>query len=90
MMTLGADLAPAEGTGEFLGLWRITGDFGGASGPVLVGNIADIFGLSISAFALGGNRISCSQYLSLVSTRNTAEGMKCRERDSNPYARYAH
>ena len=54
MMTLGADLAPREGTGEFLGLWRITGDFGGAAGPVVVGNIADIFGLSISAFALGG------------------------------------
>ncbi len=54
MMTLGADLAPAEGTGEFLGLWRITGDFGGAAGPVVVGNIADLFGLSISAFALGG------------------------------------
>ncbi len=54
MMTLGADLAPAEGTGEFLGLWRITGDFGGAAGPVVVGNIADIFGLGISAFGLGG------------------------------------
>ncbi len=54
MMTLGADLAPTEGTGEFLGLWRITGDFGGAAGPVVVGNIADIFGLGISAFTLGG------------------------------------
>ena len=32
MMTLGADLAPVEGTGEFLGLWRITGDFGGGCG----------------------------------------------------------
>ena len=34
MMTLGADLAPREGTGEFLGLWRLTGDFGGSAGPV--------------------------------------------------------
>ena len=49
-----ADLAPREGTGEFLGLWRITGDFGGSAGPVIVGNLADLFGLSYSGFALGG------------------------------------
>ncbi len=54
MMTLGADLAPREGTGEFLGLWRLTGDFGGSAGPVVVGNIADVFGLNYSGFALGG------------------------------------
>lgn len=54
MMTLGADLAPREGTGEFLGLWRLTGDFGGSAGPVVVGNLADLFGLSYSGFALGG------------------------------------
>ena len=54
MMTLGADLAPQEGTGEFLGLWRLTGDVGGSAGPVVVGNIADLFGLSYSGFALGG------------------------------------
>jgi len=54
MMTLGADLAPQEGTGEFLGLWRLTGDFGGSAGPVVVGNIADLLGLGYSGFALGG------------------------------------
>ena len=54
MMTLGADLAPKAGTGEFLGLWRLTGDFGGSAGPVVVGNIADLFGLGFSGFALGG------------------------------------
>lgn len=53
MMTLGADLAPREGTGEFLGLWRLTGDFGGSAGPVIVGNLADLFGLSYSGIALG-------------------------------------
>ena len=53
MMTLGADLAPREGTGEFLGLWRLTGDFGGSAGPVIVGNLADLFGLSYSGYALG-------------------------------------
>ena len=54
MMTLGADLAPNEGTGEFLGLWRLTGDFGGSAGPIVVGNIADVLGLGFSGFALGG------------------------------------
>ena len=54
MMTLGADLAPRAGTGEFLGLWRLTGDFGGSAGPVIVGNLADLFGLGYSGFALGG------------------------------------
>ena len=57
MMTLGADLAPKDGTGEFLGLWRLTGDFGGAAGPVIVGNIADLFGLGFSGFALGASGI---------------------------------
>ena len=67
MMTLGADLAPQEGTGEFLGLWRLTGDFGGSAGPVVVGNIADVFGLSYSGFALGGiGYLAVSIFLWLV------------------------
>ena len=67
MMTLGADLAPVEGTGEFLGLWRLTGDFGGAAGPVVVGNIADLFGLGYSGFALGGiGYLAVSIFLWLV------------------------
>ena len=67
MMTLGADLAPREGTGEFLGLWRLTGDFGGSAGPVIVGNIADLFGLSYSGLALGGiGYLAVSIFLWLV------------------------
>lgn len=67
MMTLGADLAPKEGTGEFLGLWRLTGDFGGSTGPIVVGSIADVFGLGFSGFALGGiGYIAVSIFLWLV------------------------
>jgi len=67
MMTLGADLAPKDGTGEFLGLWRLTGDFGGAAGPVVVGKIADVFGLGFSGFALGGiGYLAVSIFLWLV------------------------
>ncbi|MEM7130076.1 MAG: MFS transporter [Chloroflexota bacterium] len=43
MMTLGADLAPTESTGEFLGIWRLIGDLGQTSAPIVVGNVADIF-----------------------------------------------
>ena len=54
MMTLGADLAPKDGTGEFLGAWRLVGDTGHATGPLICGNIADVWGLSFSAAALAG------------------------------------
>lgn len=54
MMTLGADLAPPGRTGEFLGIWRLIGDTGATGGPVLVGKVADIFGLSFAAFVLAG------------------------------------
>ena len=54
MMTLGADLAPKDGTGEFLGIWRLLGDFGGAAGHLVVGNVADLWGLGASSFVLAG------------------------------------
>ena len=54
MMTLGADLAPSEGTGEFLGVWRLIGDAGAVTGPLVVGNIAEVWGLATSAFVLAG------------------------------------
>ena len=54
MMTLGADLAPAASVGSFLGVWRLIGDVGGAGGPVVVGSVADLIGLSASAYALAG------------------------------------
>jgi len=54
MMTLGADLAPREGTGEFLGVWRLMGDMGSAGGPLAVGKIADAVGLALGAGTLCG------------------------------------
>lgn len=52
MMTLGADLAPPGRVGAFLGVWRLIGDVGGTSGPLVVGGVADLIGLGPSAFAL--------------------------------------
>jgi MFS family permease len=54
MMTLGADLAPRESMGEFLGVWRLIGDAGSAGGPLAVGRLADLLGLRTAAFAMSG------------------------------------
>ena len=50
MMTMGADLAPPERVGEFLGLWRLIGDAGSAGSPLAAGALAGILGLVASAF----------------------------------------
>jgi MFS family permease len=52
MITIGADLAPARGRGEFLGMWGLIGDAGISSGPVLVGALADLLSLSPAAWAI--------------------------------------
>ena len=54
MMTLGSDLAPPESRGEFLGLWRLIGDSGHLTAPLLVGNIGQILTLHASAMAVSG------------------------------------
>jgi MFS family permease len=52
MMTLGADLAPREAMGEFLGIWRLIGDGGALGGPLLVGAIADALALGPAIFVI--------------------------------------
>ncbi|MDP6776827.1 MAG: MFS transporter [Candidatus Latescibacteria bacterium] len=54
MMTLGADLAPGESVGEFLGVWRLVGDGGSLGAPLVVGNVADALGLSAATWAVAG------------------------------------
>ena len=53
MMTLGADLAPDDSMGEFLGVWRLIGDTGQTSAPIVAGTIADVLGLSAATFVIG-------------------------------------
>ncbi len=50
-MTLGADFAPTNERGEFLGVWRLMGDAGSFLGPIAMGQIAVAFALS-AAFTL--------------------------------------
>ena len=54
MMTLGADLAPREAVGEFLGVWRLIGDIGAMTGPLMVGAMAEKLGLGPAAYLLSG------------------------------------
>jgi MFS family permease len=70
MMTLGADLAPPGATGEFLGLWRLIGDTGAAGGPMAVGALADLIGLSLTALALSGVGLASAAIL-VVLVRET-------------------
>ncbi|HEY3078458.1 MAG TPA: MFS transporter [Chloroflexota bacterium] len=65
MMTLGADLAPPEATGEFMGVWRLIGDLGSTGGPVIVGGVADLVGLAAAAFTLTGVGIIAAATLAL-------------------------
>ena len=53
MMTLGADLAPPEALGTFLGVWRLIGDAGSSGGPLLVGAVAEALDLGLAAIAVG-------------------------------------
>jgi MFS family permease len=70
MMTLGADLAPRQATGEFLGVWRLIGDVGATSGPLVVGGIADVVGLGPAAFGLAGMGVLAATTL-LLFVRET-------------------
>jgi len=66
MMTLGADLAPPEATGEFLGIWRLIGDSGAFLGPTVVGIIAGLLSLQGSAWVLAGIGVAAALTLALL------------------------
>lgn len=42
VMTLGADLAPPDQAGEFIGVWRLIADIGAAVAPIGIGALAQI------------------------------------------------
>ncbi len=50
MLTLGSDLTPSKRPSEFLAAWRLVGGIGDTGGPVVVGGVADLFGLMLAAF----------------------------------------
>jgi len=52
MMTVGADLAPPDQRGEFLGVWRLIGDSGFMGAPLIVGVVAQVVALPMAAVAM--------------------------------------
>lgn len=65
MMTLGADLAPEDSRGEFLGVWRLIGDTGGTVGPLMIGNVADILALPAAALVAAGMGLAAAAVFGL-------------------------
>jgi len=67
MLTLGADLAPEDKRGEFLGMWRLIGDAGFMLGPAVAGVVAGALALPAAALMLGGSGVVASMiFLFLV------------------------
>jgi MFS family permease len=66
MLTLGSDLAPKESMGEFLGVWRLIGDLGGTGAPLVVGGVADLVGLAMSALVMGGVGVAAAAILAFL------------------------
>lgn len=54
VMILGADLAPQDLRGEFLGVWRLISDLGWAGGPLLIGLLVDAVSLTVATFTVAG------------------------------------
>ncbi|MEJ1155770.1 MFS transporter [Microbacterium marmarense] len=53
LLTLGADVAPAQNPAPFLGSWRTLTDAGGAFAPLLVSAIAALSTLAVATGAMG-------------------------------------
>ncbi|MCZ6888546.1 MAG: MFS transporter [Gammaproteobacteria bacterium] len=53
-MTLGGDLSPTSQRSEFLGVWRLVGDVGTASGPFIVGGLAQATSIVIACGSVAG------------------------------------
>jgi len=54
LLTLGSDLAPPGGRGEFLGIWRLIGDLGHSAGPLVLGMLIEIATLGTAALFAAG------------------------------------
>ncbi len=71
-MTLGADFAPSNARGEFLGVWRLMGDSGSFAGPMLMGYVASTVALSGALFVTAGLG-ACGVAIIVLFVRETLE-----------------
>ena len=55
IQTVGADVAPPEARGMFLGVWRLTGQGGATLSPILFAVLAETLGYGSSFFGYGAD-----------------------------------
>jgi MFS family permease len=53
VMTLGADVSPAEARAQFLGGWRLCADLGNAGGPLLISAVSAVAPLAAASVTMG-------------------------------------
>ncbi|MBO1752201.1 MFS transporter [Actinotalea sp. BY-33] len=69
LMTLGADVAPPTSRAQFLGLWRLCQDAGGAAGPLLVAGGAALGSLAAGIWVVGGVGVASAGVLARWAPR---------------------
>ena len=53
VMIIGMDLSPLVQRGQFLGVWKLIGDFGWVGGPLLAGLLVEAFSLAAASLFAG-------------------------------------
>lgn len=66
VMTLGADFAPVQARGAFLGLWRTVSDVGAAAGPMIAGGVTAVASLGAGAVVIGAVGLAGSVVFALT------------------------
>jgi len=75
VMIIGADLARASGRhGQFLGLWRLIGDFGISGAPLLVGTVVKAAGLAAASLTVAGLGVAGSLVMAYVVAETLRPG----------------
>jgi len=60
IMNMGADLAPPDYRGQFLGVWRFICDIGFTGGPLFIAGLMSLVSLGISSMILGSLSSCCA------------------------------
>ena len=66
VLTLGADLAPEGEEGPYFAGFTLVSNLGLFLGPLVVGAVADVAGLDVSAFVLGGILLAGVAWIAFV------------------------
>lgn len=83
VMTIGADTAPAVGRSQFLGGWRLCGDIGATSGPLLISAVTAVAPLAVASLVFGAATLAGTGWVGfwtrrLDRSRNAEDGLSRR------------